>query len=178
MNIVEDQTSERGKPKWFVIRTNQRQEKLAASALRAEHIETYLPITLRETRKGEVRADPLFPSYAFVHLPMACDSWRLVFTARGVNSVVSWGGRIRPIADQVIERIKREERDGYVKLSLEAPPVHEFKKGQLVTFEKGPFAALPAIFQEAIDTRRCMVLLSLIGETERLAKAEIAHIAA
>jgi transcription elongation factor/antiterminator RfaH len=167
-----------GVAQWFVIRSNQRQERLACTALKADQVETYLPMIVRSNRKGEVFGAPMFPSYLFARLPMRSKAWRDVFTARGVSSVLSWGGRVRPLADRVIDAIREREHDGFVRMSLDAEPVHRFERGELVTIKKGPFAALPAVFQEPLDERRCLVLISLIGETQRVAKTEYSHIAA
>ncbi len=181
MNRIEDQNLET-KPQWFVVRSNNRQERLAVASLRAEQIEAYLPLVVREIRggprKGEATGAPLFPGYLFVRLSLTSEAWRLVFTARGVNSVITWGGRVRPIAERVIAEIKAEERGGFVRLALDAPPVCRFKAGEIVTFQKGPFAALPAVFRARIGEHRCWVLISLLGETARLAQAQLDHIRA
>lgn len=163
-------------PQWFVLRANQRQERLACAALRADQVDTFLPMIIRTNRKEEVYGVPMFPGYLFAHLPLRSELWRKVFTARGVHSVLTWAGRVSPIAELVIDRIKDRERDGFIRMSLDAPAVHRFERGQAVAVKKGPFALLPAIFQEPIDARRCWILIELLGES-RLARAELAHIA-
>jgi transcription antitermination factor NusG len=169
---VNDETA-----KWFVVRTNQHKETFALAALAGDHVPGYLPMILRE-RKGGVCGVSMFPSYLFVHLPLASDLWRKVFTARYVNTVLTWGGRVRPIADRVIDEIKAREHDGFVRMSLDAPVAHRFERGQVITLKKGAFAALPVIFQEPIDERRCWVLIQLLGESARMAKADLSHLAA
>lgn len=159
------------KRRWWVIRSNRGQEKLAAVSLRADHVEAYLPLIHRETRKGLIGV-PMFPGYLFVSVPPVSELWRLVFTARGVHSALTWGGRLHPLADQVIDAIQDRERAGFVRMAYEAPAIHSFRNGQLVTFKSGPFAGLPAVFQEPLDERRCVILIQLLADSARVAKAE------
>ena len=166
-----------GAAKWFVVRTNQRQEKLAAAALGADHVEAYLPMIVRETRAGAVGA-PMFPSYLFIRLTPVNDRWRKVFTARGVRSVLTTAGRLGFMADRVVDAIRAREDRGFVRMALDEKPVHNFVRGQLVTVRKGPFAALPGVFQEPIDSRRCTILFQLVGESVRVAKVELSHLSA
>lgn len=156
---------------WFVVRSNRGQEKMAAAALKADHVIAYLPLIVRSTRDGAVGV-PMFPCYLFVRLEPVSELWRKVFTARGVARVLMSGGKVTALADRVVDAIQAREHDGFVRMALDAPVVHRFRNGQLVTFKSGPFAGLPAVFQEPLDERRCAILLQLLGDSARVAKAE------
>jgi transcription antitermination factor NusG len=76
----------------------------------------YLPVELvrtnfRGSRRSEVRWRPLFPGHLFVELDPSRDLPELR-KIDGVDDVVRPGGRPAPIADDVINAIRRAERDG------------------------------------------------------------------
>lgn len=165
--------ADQDRPKWFVIRSNPRQERTALQRLCAENVEAYLPMVVQPGARGGLNGVPMFPGYLFIRLPMVSDRWRKVFTAQGVNCLIGAGRRLSPLADRVIAEVKAREHDGFVSMSLEAEPVHSFRKGELVMIKKGPFATLEAVFHEPVGRRRCVILIQLLGQTPRLAEADV-----
>jgi transcriptional antiterminator RfaH len=176
MNLTEDTLTE-VPPQWFVVRTVNRQETLARYSLQADKVEVYLPVYLHSNHKGETFGRPLFPNHLFVRLGLGAPGWTSVFSARGVNCVLGCGGRPTPIADRVIRDIKAREAEGFVRMRLaeQAAPCR-FKPGDAVSVKKGPFANIEAVFLEVVDKNRVLVLIQLLGESPRIAKADLAQL--
>jgi hypothetical protein len=72
--------------KWFVIRSNQRQEKLASQALRADHVEAFLPMIVQKDGRGGLAGAPMFPSYLFVRHARGLTR-EVSVSVRGVHAV-------------------------------------------------------------------------------------------
>jgi len=165
-----------GEAKWYVVRTQHRQERLALSSLSAGGVEPYLPMLPKATRKGELYAVPLFPSFLFVAFLRDGVGWNRVFSARGVRAVLGAGGRPQPVAAEGISQIRQRELAAFHRSKLDAPSCRSFKAGEIIVFKKGPWAEIEAIFIEQVGARRCNVLLRMLGD-ERICEADLAHAA-
>lgn len=100
---------------------------------------------------------PLFTRYIFAHF----DAGRLLHQVkytRGVQNVVSFGGRPAPIDDKVINLIREQvDEDGFVRLG------EEFKFGDKITITSGPLKNLVGIFQRDLkNTDRVRILLNTV----------------
>jgi transcriptional antiterminator RfaH len=162
-------------PRWYVVRSNFKQERLARASLAGEGLDAYLPLLPKTSRKGELYATPLFPSFLFVAFALGGVGWTRIFTARGVQSVLGTAGKPMPIASFGVEQIRARELSAFARAQLAAPPCRTLTVGEVVRFKKGPWAELDAVFLEQVDARRCTVLLRLLGSA-RPAEAELAHI--
>src|SRR6478672_8999526 len=97
-------------PSWFCARTQPKHERIAAANLSKRlGLEVFHPQLRieRATRRGPVRVvEPLFPCYIFVRcrIEQSIDDIRYV---SGVSSLVHFGQRIPPIADDVIEELRQ-----------------------------------------------------------------------
>jgi transcriptional antiterminator RfaH len=163
-------------PRWYIVRTLRKREKAARASIRSEGFEVYLPLLLKTNRKGESYGEPFFPSFLFVRLAFGEGHSAAIYSTHGVAGVLGAGGRPSPLPDKAIALIREREHEGYVRLGV-APASCRFAAGQTVRITKGPWASLEAVFVEPIDSRRCLVLLKFLGDSQRLAKAELAHIA-
>ena len=161
--------------RWYVARTNRKEERLARASLKAEDIGAYLPMMPKRNRAGELYATPLFPGFVFVAFMLTGGGWTTVFSARGVSSVLGTGGRPQPISTFGLEQIRRRELEAFERVNLVAEPCRLLRAGDKVTFKKGPWAELDGEFQRYTDQHRCAVLISFLG-AEREAEAELAHI--
>ncbi|HZR87877.1 MAG TPA: transcription termination/antitermination NusG family protein [Bradyrhizobium sp.] len=175
--VSKSEQSEPDGPRWYVVRSNFKQERLARSSLSAEGIVAYLPMLPKTNRKGELFATPLFPSFLFVQIGGERQDWHKVFCARGVSTVLGTGGRPQAIFTPGLEEIRRRELEAFRRMEMSAPACRGLTPGQTVRFKKGPWAELEAVFVDLVDSRRGLVLLSLLGG-QRVAEAELAHIEA
>jgi len=149
--------------KWYVAHTRPRQEAIAREHLDRQGFATYLPLYRKRrshARRIEEVPAPVFPGYMFVSFDIDEPAWNVIRSTRGMIDLVRNG--IHPVAvmSQIISEIKeRESDDGFVLLGRHL----KLSKGDAFRIERGPFAALHAIFEEQRDDNRVIALLSLLG---------------
>ncbi len=163
-------------PRWYIVQSNPHQETLARSSIRAEGLDVYLPLMMKRNKKNEIYGAPLFPGYLFTRFCIGAAGWSKVYSSRGVKCVLGTGNQPTHVASRIIDEIQAREVDGMVRLGLAEPPACGFEPGQTVRISKGPFARLDAIFVEAVDKRRCHILIQLLGDSQRIAEAQLAHL--
>jgi len=107
---------------------------------------------------------PLFPAYLFVRFDPARTRWRSINGTVGVRYVLTDGERPRCVSDRTIEEIvAREDETGAV--TLNGPSLVQ---GQEVRLIDGPMADVCGIFEEAHDSKRVLLLLTLLGRSVRV----------
>ena len=149
--------------RWYVVKTQPKQEVRADCNLRVWGLNTFLPkVAERHTNPytgvPSTVIRPLFPRYLFVQFEVAHSLRRVCFT-RGVHSVVSFGNGPTSIDDEIIQMIQlRVGEDGLVKLD------DELNEGDPVMINSGPLQHLVGVFQHDIKgTDRVAILLSAIS---------------
>jgi transcriptional antiterminator RfaH len=147
--------------RWYVIRTKPRQEKQAEFHLRQLCVETFLPL-LRQNkivrRARKMVLSPLFPGYMFARVDVRTH-YRAVSYARGVLTIVAFGGKPADISQELIDTIKGRLENGYL-----TPDPKHFKRGQILHINAGPLAGLEAVFvREMTDRNRVFLLLNTLG---------------
>lgn len=149
--------------RWYVVKTQPKQEVRAECNLRVWGINTFLPkISERYiqpfTGVSSNVVRPLFPRYVFAQFQVASSLRRVCFT-RGVHSVVSFGNGPTSIDDAIIELIQsRVGEDGLVKLD------NELNEGDPVMIDSGPLQDITGIFQNDIEgTDRVAIMLTAIS---------------
>lgn len=149
---------------WYAVRTKSNQENRATANLTAWQVQTFVP-KLRERSTlsygDRVVIKPLFSRYIFAH----CDD-NLIYkvnSTRGVQNVVSLGGRPVPVDNEVIDLIRsRLDDDGIVQLD-------EFTAGDKVQVKSGHLKSLSGIFTEKLkDSDRVKILLSTVNYQSHL----------
>lgn len=162
--------------RWYVVHTHAGAEEKAAWHLTNQRFEVYLPRIRkrwRHARRTQIVARALFPRYLFVAIDLERDAWRSIRGTIGVSQIVCQGDRPLSVPPQIIDEIRaREDTDGLV--TLEAG---RLKPGDRLRVLQGAFADLVGIFEEAVDERRVILLLSLLGRQVRL-KAPVRALAA
>ena len=152
---------------WFVVQTQPHGEVKAKRHLTNQGFVPYLPVyrrRVRHARRNELVLRPLFPGYLFVQLDPELHRWRSINGTVGVQRILTDGDTPRQVPERIIEEIvRREDEEGAVKL---APPT--FAPGQAVRLTDGPFADVSALFEEARDDNRVILLLSLLGRKVRV----------
>lgn len=145
---------------WYLIYTKPSQEDIALDNLERQGYETYLPKILSLRKKGgrSVKATaPMFPRYLFIHLDNQVDDWGPIRSTVGVQKLVRFGVEAARIPNTLIEHIrKRENEDGLVCL-----PDKEYKQGDKVRINSGPFEGYEAVFSEKQSKDRVIVLLGI-----------------
>ena len=146
---------------WYVIQTKPKKEEEARSYLSTKGVEVFNPLLETFTpRNGRMNKEfkPLFSNYIFGRFDLNQD-YPLVRWARGVRKVLGFGGYPTPVAEEVIEIIKRRtDNNGIVREN------YHFEPDDLVRIKSGPLKDLLGIFDRWVsDSERVKILLNLIG---------------
>jgi len=154
--------------RWYVIKTQPKQEVRAECNLRVWGLDTFLPkISERYinpfTGVSSNVMRPLFPRYLFTRFSVNASHRRVCFT-RGVHSVVSFGNGPTSVDDEIIQVIQsRIGEDGLIKLD------NELTEGDQVMIDNGPLRDLVGVFQYDIKgTDRVAILLTAISYQGRV----------
>lgn len=150
-------------PRWYVIKSQPKQETRAETNLNAWNVETFLP-RMKERRQqphtgaATYSIRPLFPGYLFARFQASALFHKINFT-RGVQSIVGFGSGPVAVEDEVIELIQSHVReDGCVRLE------EEFKAGDRVMIKEGPLKNLTGVFQRDLTpSDRVMILLTTVS---------------
>jgi transcriptional antiterminator RfaH len=148
---------------WAVARLEPHREQLALRCLGLAGYETYFP-RLRERRishgrKIEIRP-PLFPGYCFLTVEA---QWYAARWSIGVIDLIMDGVRPARVADQIIDDLRKRERNGLIEL-----PRLKLRPGDRVRLLRGPFAGHLAIFADMKPRERVEVLLTFSAAQQRV----------
>jgi len=140
---------------WAVLRTQPRQEPLAARAVVARGLESYVP-KLPSRRRPSVSA-PLFPGYVFAQIVHGADDLLRIRSAPGVAYVLPRTGVPALLPDAVIDAMRAREAE----LSVGGAP--EFRHGEVVRVKAGPFRWVEGLFDRRLSASgRVRILLNLV----------------
>ncbi len=143
---------------WYVVYTKPKWEKKVAERLNEIGINTYCPLITKisqwSDRKKKISV-PLFNSYIFVQL--ADKDRNRIFEVTGVVRYLFWLGKHAVVKNFEIEAIKNWLS---VPESFEIA-VEEWKKGDIVVLDSGPFISQTAVVQEIHQNQYVLILESL-----------------
>ena len=153
---------------WHAVLCKPRREALAEANLRNQGFDVYLPRMLRLRRRAsrwEHRIEPLFPRYLFVNEGDSPRGLAPVRSTLGVSDLVRCAGAPVPVPHGIVEAL-RESADPLTGCHRfdDAP----FAAGARVRLAAGPLAGLEGVFEMASGEARVIVLLDLLGKTNRL----------
>jgi len=152
---------------WYAVYTKPRQETLAEKNLERQRYEVYFP-RLKRTRRYRRRwtevIEPLFPRYLFAYLREGQDNFAPIRSTYGVVDIVRFGGVPRPVPEGLIEALQAHE-DQTQKVHLDS---WKWRPGMQVEILEGPFAGLKGIFAAERAEDRVVILLQLLGRTNRV----------
>jgi transcriptional antiterminator RfaH len=147
---------------WYCVRTQPKSEHIAAAHLRKlAGVEVYCPrLRFRKmTRRGPVWfAEALFPGYLFARFAPA-ESQQEVAGARGVSSLVRFGGDLAALPEGAIEEL-REQMGTEECRTLD----QEVREGAPVRITNGVFKGLSTVVTELRPAQeRVRVLIEFLG---------------
>lgn len=152
---------------WYTVLCKTRGEALAEANLANQGYRVYLPRLLSQRRRAGKWVDviePLFPRYMFLKPRDAAQSLAPVRSTLGVAALVRFSGQPAVVPDSVIEELRQRE-DPTVGMHTGRDL---FKAGDVVKFLDGPFVGLEAVFSRKSGEERVIVLLEILGKTNRL----------
>jgi transcriptional antiterminator RfaH len=143
---------------WYVVYTKPKWEKKVAERLNEIGVVTYCPLIKKTSQWSDRKKTisvPLFNSYIFVQIE---DKYRnRAFEIPGAVRYLFWLGKPATVRNEEIEVIQNW---------LSAPATYEvtldqWKKGDKIILESGPFISQSAIIQEVKQNHYILILESL-----------------
>jgi transcriptional antiterminator RfaH len=155
----------KGHPRWYLIQCKARQDERALDNLQRQGFECYRPVYESErVRRGRIHltSAALFPGYLFIRLDHIHDNWAPIRSTRGVIQVVRFNEFPLPVADEIVEQIRRRIEDRPIRQ-------HYLKSGERVvlTFD-GSFSGIEAIFVSSVGEERVLLLLNILQSEQAL----------
>jgi transcriptional antiterminator RfaH len=146
---------------WYVLRTKPRQESRAEQNLKAWGLQTLLPLCPERPGRAHRRDNVvhvLFPSYIFCRFHE--DMFGKVKFTYGVSNVVSFGGVPAVVDQAIIDELAARA----LHAASETPmPLSQFKNGDKVMIESGPFKNLMGVFDKDLPGgERVRILLGAV----------------
>lgn len=148
-------------PCWAVAWTHRNGERTAIENLSRQGYRNYCPMILkriRHARQTKLVKRPLFPGYVFVSSGESTQSWRPVFSTRGIRQLIAQDGCPSLLSDAFIDGLKAREIDGVIE-----PAQSDFVEGQDVRIVDGSLEGLSATIIALDDKQRVVVLLDLLN---------------
>lgn len=160
---------------WFVLSTHWRQEKVALENLQRQGFEAYLPMHQQlVTPRGQpsrLVGLPVFPRYMFARVDQGAAGWRAVYSTRGVAGVLPSTSAASVVLARLVCDLQAKEERGFVQLHPQSMPC-KWATGDKVSY--GAFR--DAVFQERVDDRRCVILVSLLGLSDSAQIVDLADL--
>jgi len=151
---------------WYVIQTKPRQECVAHTNLERQDFECFLPLMneWRKKRGKKVLTEvAMFPSYLLANIDLQLTCCTPIRSTRGVIAMVRFGNEFIPVPNQIVAAIKK-----YSQQQLSQTDLIQYKLGQHVQIEAGPFKGLSAIFLEQSGPERAVLLLDMLGKQQKV----------
>ena len=156
------------KQRWYSVWCKPRQESVAENNLQRQGYHVYLPrIRTKQRRRGHWVdiVEALFPRYLFIQIdPFRCSA-APVRSTRGVVGLVHFGREPAVVQDSIIETLLQGE-DSASGLHRDNRPL--FCVGDPVKLMDGPLAGMEGIFAQQDGDKRVLVLLELLGKTNKI----------
>jgi transcription antitermination factor NusG len=148
---------------WYVLNVAPHCEPQVANFLNHEGLEPYVPRfpPSPRTKAGSVRdrrARFVFPGYLFFRVPSDFGRWDAIRWAPRVRRILQQDGAPATVGDDFVAHIRKRLAEG--QLQAAAP---RFKKGEPVVIERGPLAAVDAVFDCELDgPHRVQILINMM----------------
>jgi transcriptional antiterminator RfaH len=143
------------------MRSKPNKEDFLAGQLQAHGVEVYFPVLhVKPVNPRSRKSRPYFPNYLFVHVDLDAVNASDLRWMPGASGLVSFDGEPSSVPDLLIATVKRQ-------VDLHNQSLREqttnFKAGDRVQIQDGPFAGYEAVFDTHISGNdRVRVLLSLL----------------
>jgi transcription antitermination factor NusG len=165
-------TSQHG---WAVAIAQPQQEQKAIFNVERAGFQTYCPRIRTKRfygRKRVASSELLFPRYFFVQMQ---EQWSAIKRAVGVSGIIMQGERPALLSDATLTGVRSQcDAQGY----FIPPSPFQFKFGQRVQIERGPFNGQFGIYKGMRSEERAFVLIQWLGAMRRVDVAEDSLVAA
>ena len=150
---------------WYAVSTKHKLEFVALKNLERQYIYTYLPkiykYSLNKKKLAKKLYNAFFPGYLFVNLDIEKDRWQKINSTIGVNKIISLGSCPVPIANSIVDEIKKlEDVKGIITEN------DTYHKNDHIMIKGGVFSGNVGLFDKYISGKnRVRVLLSVMGDS-------------
>jgi transcriptional antiterminator RfaH len=153
---------------WHAVLCKPRREALAEANLANQGYQVYLPRMIglrRRAGRWQNIIEPMFPRYLFLNAGAGGRGLAPVRSTPGVSALVRSGGEPARVPAGVVQALRdaADPATGCHRFGREA-----FAAGERVRLAAGPLAGLEGVFEMSCGEARVIVLLDLIGKTNRL----------
>lgn len=150
---------------WYVLRSKPNKELILWRELIGRGFESFFPqLHVRPVNPRSRRIRAYFPGYLFLHLPQEQVSASTFHWMPFASGFVAFDGIAATVPVNLIEAIRRHVDEINVKGE---ELFSNFKRGEAVVIEGGPFAGYEAIFDTRLSgAERVRVLLKLLSVRE------------
>ncbi len=164
MTCSRDQLALSDNPFWFCLRTQPKQENLAATTLRRQlRIPCFMPrLRFRKaTARGAVWfVEAMFPGYLFAEFVYSLEHRRVQHSS-GVQGIVHFGDYVATVDTATMAALQRKAGEEEI---VTIDP--EIQVGQSVRIAEGPFQGLEALVTRLLPAKeRVRVLLDFLGRS-------------
>lgn len=151
----------KNEPKWYVIYTRPRFEKIAYKLLIEKNITTYLPLkkTIRQWKDRKKKIEvPLIPSYLFVKIDLK--DYLKVLKTEGVVKFIKFNNEIVPVPEWQINNIKimLDEDVNYEEIIDE----NKISKGDFVEIISGKLKGIKGTVVYIGKTKNVIIRLDVL----------------
>lgn len=160
---------------WYAMRSKPNKEEFLAAQLQAHGLEVFFPtLHVKPVNPRARKFRPYFPNYLFVHVDLETINSSDLNWMPGTAGLVSFGGEPASVPDLLIAALKKQiERHNTLLREQQS----NFKRGDVVVIEGGPFAGYEAVFDTHLSGQeRVRVLLSLLQRRQMPVEIESKHI--
>ncbi len=163
-------------PKWYVLHTKSRFEKVVNEGLKKKTFEAFLPtIHVKSKRRDrKIMLDlPIFPGYTFVKTALSADEHLSIVKTAGVVKVIGNMKGPVPVRSDIVESLMIMTAN-----SQSIKTENRFKNGEQIIVLYGPFAGLTGIFRKYRGKGRVYVNIDLLSQTAsvEIEEEDIEHI--
>ncbi|TKB46470.1 hypothetical protein FCL40_17915 [Ferrimonas sediminicola] len=147
---------------WYLFRTKARCELQAEQHLGCLGYQVYLPaIPTTASQQSVNRLSPLFPGYIFVRFDPFSESVGRILSLSTISQAVKTCGALVPVELALVRELRNR-----CATVVQSPSKTTFCPGDAVTVKDGPFAQIDAIFHETVGSKRCKLLLDMLGKVQ------------
>lgn len=150
---------------WHVVRSKPNREEFLARELESRNIEVFHPrLRANPVNPRARRFKSYFPGYLFVHVDLEKISSNALEHVPGAANLVSFGGEISSVPDNIIQAIRRKVEE--INVAGGEKPT-SYQPGVIVEIEQGPFAGYMGILDASLPgSERVRVLLRMLEKRE------------
>lgn len=162
---------------WYVIQSKPHKEEFLYEQLRNRKINTYYPyINARPTNPRARNRKPFFPGYLFIRADLDTIGTSILKWTPGAVGLVDFGGVLATVPDDILEKIRFQVEKANATGNVKS---ENFKPGDIVKIQSGPFVGYRAIFDSQISGyERVRVFLQMLWDRQvgvELSAEQIEH---